>query len=415
MNMKNIKKVISAFLAAALCFATVSAHPFSDISGHWAEEQIGAAYESKVVSGDPDGRFRPDDTVSRAEFLKMLTSEICTRMEVEIPEAFADKDGHWASKFYNFASSQIYLPLSENEKVGELIPGEMKDNSFDLPIQRWEMAYLVGEAMANVFSAGGKGDYADRTEVEADYPAAVSSTVSSCVYLGIINGDENGRFNPSSCGTRAEAAVMIGRTDSLISEILAYYDAQQKAYEQQQAELEKTNITYTDIPSGHPVVTIVMSDNRSIKLELYPEYAPQTVANFVSLVKSGFYDGLTFHRVVEGFMAQGGDPNGDGTGGSGHTIKGEFAANGFEDNTLSHTRGVVSMARSAFADSASSQFFICYDDASFLDGQYAAFGKVISGMDTVDGFLKHEMTVNSSGEKASPVTPIVMKKVTVNR
>ena len=160
-------------------------------------------------------------------------------------------------------------------------------------------------------------------------------------------------------------------------------------------------------------VLVTMENGEDFVIELYPEYAPQTVQNFVDLVTDGFYDGVGFHRVVDGFMAQGGDPEGTGMGGSGVNIPGEFAANGFTQNTLSHTRGVISMARSQNPDSASSQFFICYDDVSFLDGQYAAFGKVIEGMETVDGFLEVQRTYNSMGEEASPVEPIVMKSVTV--
>ena len=160
-------------------------------------------------------------------------------------------------------------------------------------------------------------------------------------------------------------------------------------------------------------VLVEMENGEEFTLELYPEYAPQTVQNFVDLVTDGFYDGVGFHRVVDGFMAQGGDPEGTGMGGSGVQIPGEFAANGFSQNTLSHTRGVISMARSQDPDSASSQFFICYDDASFLDGQYAAFGKVIEGMETVDGFLDVQRSYNAMGEEASPVEPIVMKKVTI--
>ncbi len=150
----------------------------------------------------------------------------------------------------------------------------------------------------------------------------------------------------------------------------------------------------------------------SFVVQLFPEYAPETVKNFKKLVKAGFYDGLTFHRVVEGFMAQGGDPNGDGTGGSSETIKGEFAQNGYTKNTLSHTRGVVSMARGQLPDSASSQFFICYADTykSSLDGQYAAFGKVNEeGMQVVDKFLTVERKTNALREVATPVTPIKIK------
>ena len=155
-------------------------------------------------------------------------------------------------------------------------------------------------------------------------------------------------------------------------------------------------------------VQITMQDGGTFVIELYPEHAPLTVANFEKLVKQGFYDGLTFHRVIDGFMAQGGDPDGTGCGGSAETVKGEFRANGV-NNTLSHTRGVVSMARTPNPDSASSQFFICYGDCTFLDGNYAAFGKVVEGMEVVDGFLKTERRM-SGGERSKPVTPIVMKK-----
>ena len=160
-------------------------------------------------------------------------------------------------------------------------------------------------------------------------------------------------------------------------------------------------------------VLVEMENGSDFTLELYPDYAPETVANFTKLVKEGFYDGLTFHRIVDGFMAQGGDPEGTGMGGSKDKIKGEFSSNGFSKNTLSHTRGVISMARSMDPNSASSQFFICYDDASFLDGQYAAFGKVIEGMETVDAFLDVERTANSMGEIAVPKTPVKMKHLSV--
>ena len=159
------------------------------------------------------------------------------------------------------------------------------------------------------------------------------------------------------------------------------------------------------------MVVIEMANGKKIKIELYPEIAPISCENFEKLVKDGFYDGLKFHRVVDGFMAQGGDPSGDGTGGSSETIKGEFSQNGVENN-LSHTRGVVSMARSNDPDSASSQFFICYsDDDTFLDGQYAAFGKVTEGMDVVDSFLKVERSLGSDGAQSSPNQDIIMEKV----
>ncbi len=160
-------------------------------------------------------------------------------------------------------------------------------------------------------------------------------------------------------------------------------------------------------------VKVVMENGGEFTIELYPEYAPKTVENFLKLVKEGFYDGTPFHRVVDDFMAQGGDPTGTGTGGSEETIYGEFSSNGWAENTLNHERGVIAMARSASPDSASSQFFICYDDCSFLNGQYAGFGKVIDGMDVVDDFCKQERTYNSMGELASPVEPIIIKSMTV--
>ena len=165
--------------------------------------------------------------------------------------------------------------------------------------------------------------------------------------------------------------------------------------------------------ADHQKVKFTMENGGSFIVELYPEYAPATVKNFVTLVSEGFYDGLTFHRVVEDFMAQGGDPQGTGMGGSSKKIKGEFSINGFTQNTLSHTRGVISMARSSNYNSASSQFFICYGDATFLDGQYAAFGRVIEGMEVVDSFLEVERTMGNDGAVSRPVEPIVIEKAEV--
>lgn len=155
------------------------------------------------------------------------------------------------------------------------------------------------------------------------------------------------------------------------------------------------------------MVVIEMENGKKIKIELYPDIAPISCENFEKLVKSGFYDGLTFHRVIPGFMIQGGCPKGNGTGGPGWTIKGEFSGNGVK-NDLKHTRGVLSMARSMMPDSAGSQFFIMHEDAPHLDGQYAAFGKVIEGMDVVDDLAEVATDYNDK-----PTTPQVMKKVTI--
>lgn len=158
-----------------------------------------------------------------------------------------------------------------------------------------------------------------------------------------------------------------------------------------------------------PIVTMKIKDYGTIELELYPEVAPNTVNNFISLANSGFYDGLTFHRIIEGFMIQGGDPDGVGTGGPGYTIQGEFTSNGFA-NSLKHTKGVISMARySDNPDSAGSQFFIVSADAPHLDGDYAAFGKVISGIEVVENIEKVE-----TDSKHKPKEDVVIESVTVD-
>ena len=159
---------------------------------------------------------------------------------------------------------------------------------------------------------------------------------------------------------------------------------------------------------SNPIVTIEMENGGVIRAELYPDVAPQSVRNFVSLINKGFYDGLIFHRVISGFMIQGGDPKGTGMGGPGYHIYGEFRQNGF-DNRLKHTRGVLSMARAMAPNSAGSQFFIMHDDAPHLDGGYAAFGKVIEGIEAVDAIAGVRTDYNDR-----PLQPQVMKKVTVD-
>lgn len=158
----------------------------------------------------------------------------------------------------------------------------------------------------------------------------------------------------------------------------------------------------------NPIVTFTMENGDVIKAELYPDVAPNTVNNFISLVKKGFYDGLIFHRVIAGFMIQGGDPEGSGIGGPGYSIKGEFNYNGVENN-LKHSRGVLSMARAQHPDSAGSQFFIMHADAPHLDGQYAAFGKLVEGEDVLDSIASIDTDWSDR-----PRTPQVMKTVTVD-
>ncbi|MBR5422323.1 MAG: peptidylprolyl isomerase [Lachnospiraceae bacterium] len=157
----------------------------------------------------------------------------------------------------------------------------------------------------------------------------------------------------------------------------------------------------------NPLVTITMEDGSVMKAELYPEIAPNTVNNFISLIRKGFYNGLGFHRIIEGFMLQGGDPDGNGTGGPGYSIKGEFSSNGFQ-NDLKHEAGVLSMARSMMPNSAGSQFFIMHKASPHLDGEYAAFGKVIEGLDVVDRIARVTTTYQDK-----PLEAQVMKRVSV--
>ena len=159
-------------------------------------------------------------------------------------------------------------------------------------------------------------------------------------------------------------------------------------------------------PIGKYTAVIDIADYGAITLELDGDSAPLTVANFVKLAKDGFYDGLTFHRIMDGFMMQGGDPNGNGTGGSDETIPGEFSANGY-DNPISHTRGTISMARASDPNSASSQFFICQADSTFLDGNYAAFGHVTEGMDVVDAICADAQPTDDNGTIPPEAQPII--------
>ena len=158
---------------------------------------------------------------------------------------------------------------------------------------------------------------------------------------------------------------------------------------------------------ANPIVRITMDSGKTIRLELYPEIAPITVENFLDLVNKGFYNGLSFHRIIPGFMIQGGDPSGNGTGGPGYKIKGEFKSNGV-NNDIKHERGVISMARAFDPNSAGSQFFIMHKDAPHLDGEYAAFGKVIEGLEAVD-----EIASVETGFQDAPVKKVVMEKMEV--
>ena len=410
-----MKKILALILTVVMISATTSvfAESFNDIGGHWAEKEIIKAKENGIVNGDGTGKFRPNDTVTRAEFVKMLSAMIVPKLGAEdVPDEYKSEE-KWYSKYYNFAK-YVYLEQDIENTINGINPGVFEENAL-VPIERWEMAYMAGSMLKNMLMLTPEREltFTDKAEVEA---LPIADFVKLTAENNIINGDQNGNFKVNATGSRAEAVVIVSRMNDYIDNYIAEATAkQEEEYNKIVAEYDAKLITYTDeaIPDKNVKVKFTMEGGKNFVVELYPQYAPQTVANFVSLVKSGFYNGLTFHRVVDGFMAQGGDPNGDGTGGSEGYIVGEFSSNGFEGNTLSHTEGVISMARSSLPNSASSQFFICYDDASFLDGNYAAFGKVISGMNTVKGFLNIERTANAMGEQAVPKTPIVIKKAEI--
>ena len=404
-----MKRIVSILVVAVMLCTAVFAHPFKDVDGHWAESQIERGYKNGSINGDPDGRFRPDDSVTRGEFVKMLSAEVAAIVKDEI-RAAKNEDIHWAQRYYEFA--RTYLFGSASGEIDGIKGGEiLTSNKYDVPIPRWEIAYMIGVSACNLLMLDldtvPEVSFADDSAM-ASFPDDVKNTIKACSILGLMQGDPDGKFNPKNYGTRAEAITVINRVHDLI---YPYY-ADPKDYEEEyNNSVKESIITYTDIPTGHPVATIYLMDGSEIKVELYPEYAPQTVAHFVKLADSGFYQGLDFHRIVPDFVAQAGK----NTQLSDGVIKGEFAENGFAQNTLKHTKGVVSLARAQHNDTGSNQFFICLEDTPMLDGKYAAFGKVISGMDTVLAFEKVKLEEGASGEISSPVKPIVIKDIRISR
>ncbi|MBR5587171.1 MAG: peptidylprolyl isomerase [Clostridia bacterium] len=413
-----MKKLISLLIVVLMMSTSVFAETpaFSDVSGHWAEQEIATACAKGVVNGYEDGSFHPDDTVTRAEFLKMATAALLGEDAALLPEV--EGSTHWADKYNAFALRFFLIP-GEGVTYNDVVPANMSAEDYDLPIRRWEMAYILGCALNNVlsfesFSYLFKSSFvpADADSIIETYHPLIVNSISAVIRCAISTGDENGNFNADNTGTRAEAAALINRFITAADKI---YDEYIRILEKD-ASYEENKITYSEseIPAEGTVVLFTLENGKTFEITLDPKNAPQTCANFVKLVSSGFYNGLTFHRVVPGFVIQGGDPKGDGTGDAEHNITGEFAANGIE-NTLSHTKGVVSMARSNHNDSASCQFFICYDDVSeMLDGSYAAFGKVTKGLEALEEFQAVDLTI-SAGEQSRPVKPIVIKSAIIKK
>ena len=204
----------------------------------------------------------------------------------------------------------------------------------------------------------------------------------------------------------------IGIAAAIILALFVVTGCQKQEETPKKSEQKKTEAS-EELLSGTHHAEIQVKDYGTITVELDADTAPITVTNFVNLAKDGFYDNLTFHRIMDGFMIQGGDPNGDGTGGADQTIKGEFSSNGVE-NEISHTRGTISMARAQDPDSASSQFFIVQEDSDYLDGNYAAFGHVTSGMEIVDQICKDVPVEDDNGTVKAENQPVI-EKITINR
>ena len=207
-----------------------------------------------------------------------------------------------------------------------------------------------------------------------------------------------------AAGSLGLAACGSAQSDKSASTAAATSAASASASATTDADAATSAETGVDYSRGTHHATLEIADYGTVKLELFATNAPKTVANFAKLVNEGFYDGLTFHRIIKGFMMQGGDPNGDGTGGSGETVEGEFSSNG-HPNPISHTRGTISMARSSAPNSASSQFFIMQEDSVNLDGNYAAFGHVTDGMDVVDAICNSAEPTDSNGTIAKDKQP----------
>ncbi len=355
-------KKFTAFILVFLMTALPVFAQFSDMENYmWANDAVNELARNGIINGLSETEFVPDGNVTYEQLAKLLA----TSFKLKVPEVSVG--GRWSDGYID-ATRKYFMFTNEYD--------------YDTPLQRVEVVSAISKLYAekNGLTAVYTEPFKDAElletvpEIEPEYINAAKAT-------GITMGDTDGNFRPFDNVTRAECAVLFQRLINLKTEV---------------KKMENTKILIT------------MDTDETIKLELYPEFAPATVENFVNLVKEGFYDGLTFHRVISGFMIQGGDPLGNGMGGSANKIKGEFASNGFAQNTLRHERGVISMARAQDPNSASSQFFIMHEDGFFLDGQYAAFGRVIEGIETVD-----RIAAEKTNMMDKPLNPVVIKTIEI--
>jgi peptidyl-prolyl cis-trans isomerase B (cyclophilin B) len=374
-NILSICIVATMIFAATIMASAIPAN-FSDVNDSaWFYKDMLLLVEKGGISGYPDGTFKPDNNITVAEFLKIVVGTALGEQE--------QTGQHWASGY-----------ISKAEESGVVLGGEFSESDYGRPVTRQEMAMIIGR-LSNV--AGTAGSSLSTTTGALTDVAGLTQQykphVEWCVANGVITGYPDNTFKGSNNATRAEAATMVVR---LIDESRRV-GASQPAEPVKPTEQEKKMIKFS----------IEMENGDVMSGELYPDIAPETVANFVKLAESGFYDGTIFHRVIPGFMIQGGDPEGTGTGGPGYNIKGEFSSNGFENN-LKHERGILSMARAQDPNSAGSQFFIMVANAPYLDGQYAAFGKITEGLSVADKIVGVDRDSNDK-----PGTKQVMKKVTI--
>ncbi len=355
-----MKKII-VFLSVIMLTAISVNADFADMENHmWANDAVNELADKGIINGVSETEFMPGGNVTYEQLAKLLA----VTFELDVPEP---EEGRWSDGYIE-ATRKYFMFTNEYD--------------YDTPLQRVEVVSAISKMYAE--ESGLTAVYTEPfndAELLATVPEIEPEYILTAKATGITNGDTDGNFRPFDNVTRAECAVLFQRLINLKTE---------------------------DIKMEHTMVLITMDNGDTMKVELMPEYAPKTVANFVKLVKEGFYDGLTFHRVISGFMIQGGDPLGNGMGGSDEKIKGEFASNGFTQNTLKHERGVISMARSQMPDSASSQFFIMHEDAPYLDGQYAAFGKVVEGIETVD-----RIAAEKTDMMDKPLTPVVIESIKI--
>lgn len=379
--------------------STKAAAQFADVQpSHYAYEAVNWAKQQNMISGYVDqkgqatGYFGPADTVTEAQYVKMLATFLQLHdTEGDLPKY--KEVAAWSDPYYD-ALATYAVPAN---------------GYFDQTLRTAELKRgLVAQMLSHTI-----GDTANLQQATQFLMDEGISTGQNPAYKG---KDQLRYFGVDNSLTRAQAVTFLYRLDQQQKDALSVYAKERAAGLEMLTAKANVGLSAVDerLKTGqlysktkNPLVMMTMTSNRSVLLELFPTVAPNTVNNFVALAKSGYYDGLTFHRVIPGFMVQGGDPSGNGTGGPGYSIAGEFVANGYL-NLVAHTRGVLSMARTHDPNSAGSQFFVMVEDAPHLNGQYAAFGIVVDGMQTIDGIVETARDANDQ-----PLVPQTIQQMTV--